>query len=368
MSDHAPNHQSQDNRDPAEIERDLDRTRAEMSSTIDAIQQKLTPGQMMDQAVAYARTSLPADFGSNLGNAIRDNPIPTALIGVGIAWLMAAGQHADGQARLRRQSARSVRIYTGPGTVDDYDAYDTSYSSDTYSSDSEGKMHRAASAMSEKGREMKDRASETGRSIMDKASELGHRISDSASSMTGRARDMTNSARERIQGTSGSARARASELSHRATELSHRASELSHRSQEQYYRAKDGFSRMLEEQPLMVGMLGFAVGTLLGAALPSTRREDQMMGHTRDDLMERAKRTASEQAERVKESAKHVAQVAKEDAMHVAQVAKEEAKGVASDASASLKDKEDGHAKSTSASSTTGGTKTEGTPGQHGYH
>jgi ElaB/YqjD/DUF883 family membrane-anchored ribosome-binding protein len=343
MADYDNNRHPEDNRRPEEIENDLNRTRAEMSSTIDAIQSKLTPGQMMDQAFAYARTSVPADFGANLGNTIRDNPVPMALIGVGIAWLMASGRHSDGRARLRRQMYNS-RELSGRNSIDEYgDPYGTLHSSDTHAGDSEGKMHRAASAMSEKGRDLKDRASETGRSVMDKASELGHRISDSASSMTDRARNMTHEARDRMQGSTGSARAR--------------AGELSQRSQDQYYRAKDSFSQMLEEQPLMLGVLGVAVGTLLGAALPSTRREDQMMGRTRDDLLEKAKETASQQAERVKESAKHVGQAAKD-----------EAKGVASDTASSVRSKDDGQANSTTASGNASSSKTEGTPGQHGYH
>jgi ElaB/YqjD/DUF883 family membrane-anchored ribosome-binding protein len=338
MADYDNNRRPEDNRRPEEIEHDLDRTRAQVSSTIDAIQSKLTPGQMMDQAFAYARTSLPADFGANLGNTIRDNPVPVALLGVGVAWLMMAGQNSDGRARARRQ------MYNSRDLAGDYDdAYGTLYPSGTQSGGSEGTMHRTASAASEKGRDLKNKASETGHSLMDKASELGHRISDSTSSMTDRARDMTHSARDRMQGSSSDARAR--------------ASEISQRSQQQYYRAKDSFGRMLDEQPLVLGILGVAVGTLLGAALPSTRREDQMMGSTRDDLLEKAKHTASQQADRVKESAKHVADVAKD-----------EAKGVAKESASSVQQqaKDGGSASGGTAASASG--KAEDTPGQHGYH
>lgn len=351
MSDYDNNPRTEDNRRPEEIEHDLDRTRAEVSSTIDAIQSKLTPGQMMDQAFAYARTSLPADFGANLGNTIRDNPVPVALMGVGIAWLMMSSQNSDGRARARREAAKKVRVVAGHDTAYDYDydygfddAYSTRYSSDAQAEGShEGTMRRAASAVSDKAGDLKERASETGLSVMDKASELGHKISDSASSLTDRARNMTHEARDRMQGKAGETRAR--------------VSELGHRSQEQYYRAKDNFGRLLDEQPLVLGVLGIAVGTLLGAALPSTRREDEMMGRKRDDLLEKAKHTASEQAERLKESAKHVADVAKD-----------EAKGIASDAASSVRTGDNGDARSSSLSGSTGSLKTEETPGKHGYH
>lgn len=347
MSDYDNNRSTEDNRRPEEIEHDLDVTRAEVSSTIDAIQSKLTPGQMMDQAFAYARTSLPADFGANLGNTIRDNPVPVALVGVGLAWLMMSGKNSDGQARARRQEAHKVRVVTGGNAAYDFDyddSYGSRYSSGTQAEGSQdGAMRRAASAVSEKAGDLKERASETGRNVMDKASELGHKISDSASSLTDRARNMTHEARDRMQGTTGETRAR--------------VNELGHRSQEQYYRAKDSFSRMLDEQPLVLGVLGVAVGTLLGAALPSTRREDEMMGRKRDDLVEKAKHTASEQAERLKESAKHVAEVAKD-----------EAKGIASETASSVRTGDNGQAKETAVPGGSTSVKPEETPGKHGYH
>lgn len=291
MNDYDTNLLREDHRRPEEIENDLERTRAEVSSTIDAIQDKLSPGQMMDQAFAYARTSLPADFSVNLANTVRDNPVPVALVGVGLAWLMASGRGAGGRTRIGRRSYE-----------EDYEhMYHRPYDSGGMQGD---KLHRATESVSEKGSEWRAQAERTGRNAMDKASDLGHRVSDSASAMTDRARDMTHEARDRIADTAATARAR--------------ASDIGHRSQEQYYRAKDGVNRMVDEQPLMIGVLGLAAGALLGAMLPSTRREDEMMGRTRDDLLDKAKEAASEQAERVKESARHVGEVVKEEAQSVA--------------------------------------------------
>ncbi|GAB3537701.1 hypothetical protein GCM10027343_01510 [Noviherbaspirillum agri] len=262
----------EDNRRPEEIESDIERTRAEVSSTIDAIQSKLTPGQMMDQAVAYARTSLPADFGANLGNAVRDNPLPVALIGVGLAWLMASGRNADGQARQRRAAAARYDEY------DDYGSYAESGAGvDLGHQDQEGAMKRAAGKLSETGRGLKDKASETSRGIKDKTSELGHRISDRTSAVTGRAREMGHGARERLGA-------------------------IGERSQQSYYRTRDNVSHMVEEQPLVLGAVGLAVGALLGAMLPGTRREDEMMGDKRDQLVGRAKETLREQAASAKDT------------------------------------------------------------------
>ena len=80
---------------PNEIERDLAQTRARLDATIDALQQRLSPGEMVDQAIGYVKESGGGEFGRNLMLTVRDHPIPVALIGVGVAWLMLAGPRRD---------------------------------------------------------------------------------------------------------------------------------------------------------------------------------------------------------------------------------------------------------------------------------
>lgn len=61
---------------------------------------------------------------------------------------------------------------------------------------------------------------------------------------------------------------------------------------EQARRAKGSMSRLVEEDPVIV-MIGAAVlGVALGSLLPATQREDELMGPARDNLVDRAERTA----------------------------------------------------------------------------
>ena len=74
---------------PNEIEEDLERTRMEMDETIGAIERKFSPGEMIDYTLSYL-SSGPREYAANLGNAVKANPLPTALMGIGLAWLMAS--------------------------------------------------------------------------------------------------------------------------------------------------------------------------------------------------------------------------------------------------------------------------------------
>lgn len=57
------------------------------------------------------------------------------------------------------------------------------------------------------------------------------------------------------------------------------------------------------EHPLAAGALGLGVGALIGALLPSSRSEDQMLGAQRDAMMQRAKDALQQELETLSTSA-----------------------------------------------------------------
>jgi len=71
-----------------QIQRDIDRTRAEMGETLELIRHRLSPGELLDQTLSYLKDSGVAQFSRNLGATVRHHPIPMALLGGSIAWLM----------------------------------------------------------------------------------------------------------------------------------------------------------------------------------------------------------------------------------------------------------------------------------------
>jgi len=71
-----------------QLEREAERTRSDLGATLDELRSRITPGQVMDQTLDFARdTNLPV-LARNLARDARDNPLPLLLIGAGVAWLM----------------------------------------------------------------------------------------------------------------------------------------------------------------------------------------------------------------------------------------------------------------------------------------
>ncbi len=138
-----------DHRSPEEIQRELDATRHEMANTLHAIQQELSSGQLMVRALDLVRAG-PGRFTQNLGQTIVNNPVPIAMIGVGILWLAKA------------QPEGGVHYDTG----------------DTLRDKAEG-LRDKVSHVTERARELKDEASERAHDLKERSEYRMRRSIDS---------------------------------------------------------------------------------------------------------------------------------------------------------------------------------------------
>lgn len=81
------------------------------------------------------------------------------------------------------------------------------------------------------------------------------------------------------------------------------AYQAQHAAQNAAQQAQQTWQQLAEDQPLVIGALGIALGALLGAGLPATSVENRMMGDASDSLKEKTKDEVSHQYESVKETA-----------------------------------------------------------------
>lgn len=110
----------------------------------------------------------------------------------------------------------------------------------------------------------------------------------------------------------GNAKQHAGDKAHQAAEgIRQRADRIKHSTQSQAQKVSEGFNYMLEEQPLALGALGIAIGALLGGSLPSTRREDRLMGEASDRVADKASHVAESAYEKAKGTGKQVKDDAK---------------------------------------------------------
>jgi len=106
-----------------QIERDLARTRERMDHRLDELQEKLAPAQLLNDAFATIGGGKGAEFTGDLIGRAKANPLPVALIGAGIAWLLLSDQRLAAGRRSRRTGYDDLeaRIRTAEGSVHRYD-------------------------------------------------------------------------------------------------------------------------------------------------------------------------------------------------------------------------------------------------------
>jgi ElaB/YqjD/DUF883 family membrane-anchored ribosome-binding protein len=236
---------------------EIERTRADMSETVDAIQERLSPENLKEQAkdrVKEATVGRAQEAGSGIVETIRANPLPAALTGIGLGWLLvSARRSASGQTRYR-------------GRAYPYD-YPPRYEGRTTTTSGGTSVPSPGEAL-ERAR---DRVDESATQAQDRASEAASQAQD-------------------------------------------RVSNLTHQARYQARRASGGFERMVRENPLAMGALAVGAGAALGLAIPQSTQEHEVMGEARDTFVEKAQEKAQDAQQRVQRVAQEAQSAAKEEA------------------------------------------------------
>jgi len=89
-----------------QLERETEEARTSLSKTLDELRSRMTPGQLLDQLTDRLNDGAPAEFAHNLKNQTVKNPLPVAIMGVSLAWLMLGSRSGSGQGIVDRASDR----------------------------------------------------------------------------------------------------------------------------------------------------------------------------------------------------------------------------------------------------------------------
>lgn len=278
--------------DPETIQAEIQRTRAELDETVDAIQERLRPERLKSEAQQAVREATKrranqmaeeakyrADsMRSRMMETMKQNPIPTMLTGIGIGWLLMESRSTTPEPRYERRYR--------------YGEYGHEYDR------GQGRMQERTHEAQQRVDEMTDEARAR---MQERARETQRRVQETTREAQERVDQMTDEARERVD-------------------------EFTDRAQERARRTQSQFQRTLQENPLAVGALALAVGTAVGLVLPETEQEHRLMGETRDRVVDRAEDMAQDTMRRAQHVARETAEAAKETAKEEAKKEQEQMK------------------------------------------
>jgi ElaB/YqjD/DUF883 family membrane-anchored ribosome-binding protein len=296
----------------ADLQHEVDLQRARVEDTIDQIQDRLSPGQLVDELLAYTKGG--GEFVSTLQRQVTSNPLPVALLGVSLAWLMA--KPANGQASHASDDAawdRSINRNRGYGSAD---ADEEEYGDYPVTIISGSGLQRTGQATDDRGRNYTSFVDDAGKNFRALTDATGNRAGHFIDESGNRFKGFTNAAGERIehfrdeagnlldeatgwashswrlvrdaaQGLKDGVTARASASRHgagdAASAIQHQAGQLNHMIMTQF-----------RDQPLVGGALAFAVGAALGSSLPHTPQEDELVGKQADAVKDKIGEAAAD--------------------------------------------------------------------------
>ena len=241
----------QESRSSTEIESDIRQTRGRMDATLDELNDRLSARSLLNSALDWWESrgvgSRPVgatkDTYQSVARYVKENPIPSLLVGAGVAWMIIEATTEEDDKR----GSRAGRV---------------------------GLSYEGSTASSSRA-ELSETQTESG----------------STSGLVENAKNKLGEAKEAVSGVAGTVKDKVAAVgeaaSQTAEELSHRAQNVYQQSsstaltvgrnlQRGYQSSAAQLENAMEEYPLAVGVGFAAFGALIGVLLPGTRREDEL--------------------------------------------------------------------------------------------
>lgn len=253
---------------PAEAEQEIARTRGEIALTLDALGRRLAVRHLVEEGFDMIMYSSAGRDALNRSlEVVRSNPVPVAMVGIGVAWLIAANSIPDERFAQARDKITGMAGDIG------------------------ARAGELASGVTDKIGWRGDAGSNTNLPL----GHTGHPMVDGGDMRPSR---WLHQMADRTQEALHSARVSGGAILDRAGTAAGDGAA----------RVTDQLSSAYRRNPLMIGAIGVIAGALLAALLPMSRAEGRLL---RDGELQRRAEAAGEEAmTRVREAAAETLEVA----------------------------------------------------------
>ena len=205
-----------------------------------------------------------SDFVGGLQNAIQQNPVSAALIGMGVLWMFMGGSKITAAAALFPAAAKATAAGAASG------------------------LERSAKVAGDAG----DTLRSFGASVVDGVRDT---VSDAAAS----AGETATKAYEAVKDTAADSTAR---MRAGVSGTDRLAGGL-----------QQNLTDTFERQPLLLGAIGLAIGAGMAAAVPATQMETEIVGDTANRVKSQAAELATTTVDKVSETAERTFKAVKQE-------------------------------------------------------
>lgn len=213
-------------------------------------------------------------FSTTLVTRIKQNPGPAALTGLGIGWLMMSGKGSSPQGQSSANSADQLK----------------------------GKTDELSS-------QVKDSTNQA----QDKLGDAAGQAQDAAGKALDQAQDATGKAVDQVQNAASTA---TDQTKQAASTMTEQAQQFTGKMSTQVQQLSTRFQQTVNQKPLAAGAVALAVGSATALLVPVTPREQQLMGDTRDKLMDKAQTGAQDFVGKMQRVAEEAGEAAEKEAKY----------------------------------------------------
>jgi hypothetical protein len=264
-----------------QIEADIDRTRAAMDRTVDAIAGKLTPQQLMLECLGVFKDGSSA-LATRLVQTAREHPVPATIIGIGIGLLLT--ESARGGASAGEADSRHRNV--GFGGYGEHPAGEPSVRTEGFAAAARGKTEAMKDSVTLGAMEAREKVGETAAHVKQQAAHVKDQVVTQAAHLKEQVAEGTEHVREQ-------------------------AAQVPVYARQQWRDAQLGFWQTMDQKPFAIGIAALAAGVAAGLTVPASRRENELMGETRDRLLDQARDLGREAVDKGKQVARATTEVVK---------------------------------------------------------
>lgn len=263
-----------------EIEARLERDRTALSTSLDALRERLTVDALWQDGVALVSKNA-GSYTQTLDAAVRANPLALAVTAVGLAWLILGrrgSSSTETPVLAGTQFEAVTRWEDEGGPVSDPPATD-----DDWMEEADRLRDRATRMFSD--------LNSAARRRLVPAADLARSRADIAAAL---AADVRRAMGRGLESVSSSAREGALAARERAYELRLRAGRAG--------------AEVMRDRPIAAGAAFAVAGAALGMLLPRSTLEDRLLGAPRDQIVDEARRVLQAERQRMSASVRDAAQ------------------------------------------------------------
>lgn len=266
------------------IEAQINRSRHALNDTIEQLGGKLSPGQILDEALGLAQGQA-GHFTANLGRQVRDNPLPVLLVGAGIAMLFLHKRNGHAhtssaqwseedwghESRYREfATARTGVVRRADETEEEYEV--RVYEAEARALGIDKDHNELPEAFKQRVKSAGEKLAHTAKGIRERMGSAMHAVN----SGVGQAAHAVGAGIGAVaQGVGGATHAATSGVNKATHFVGDQAAHLKEGLANARYKTQD----LYNEYPLAAGAIGLGIGALIGAMTPLTNTErEQLQG------------------------------------------------------------------------------------------